>query len=180
MKTLITTVAMGLYMVLATGAVFAGGDEHRDGRKHERADRYESKIYGTVRSLPSGIIGIWNVNGRNINVTQSTIVKEKHGKAAVGAYVEVEGNFDGDLLNAFSVEVKRDSRESRKIHGTIESLSTGTNGAWIVNGEKILVQKDTLISERHGRAMVGAYVEVEGVSSGNALAASKIEVKRRR
>ncbi len=179
MKTLITIVAMGLSMVMATGAAFAG-DDHRGERSHEHGDRYESKIYGTIRSLPNGTIGIWNVNGREINVTQSTIINERHGKAAVGAYVEAEGTSEGNRLNAYKIEVKRDSREARKIYGRIDSLSTGKHASWTVNGETVLVNEDTLIKEKHGRAVVGAYVEVEGVSAGNALAARKIEVKRAR
>ncbi len=107
MKTLITTVAMGLSMVLATGAAFASGDEHRDGRTHEHSDQYESKLYGTVRSLPDDRIGTWNVNGREVNVTKDTFIRERHGTAAVGAYVEVEGISSGNALAARKIEVKR-------------------------------------------------------------------------
>jgi hypothetical protein len=178
MKPLMTIVAMGLSMAVATGTAFASGDEHHDSRSREHAERAESKIYGTVKSLPGGLIGIWHVNGREVKVTQNTLIREKHGKAAVGAYVEAEGSLDGNVLNATRIEVKRDSRESRKLHGTIESL--GKDGSLMVNGEKVLVNKDTLVREKHGKTVVGAYVEVEGVSSGNAIAASKIEVKRQR
>jgi hypothetical protein len=107
MKTFITTVAMGLSMVLATGTAFASADERHERSGHEHADQYESKIYGTVRSLPGGTIGTWNVNGREVNVTKETFIKERHGKAAVGAYVEVEGISSGNALVARKVEVKR-------------------------------------------------------------------------
>ncbi len=178
MKNMIVTVTMGMCLTLATGAAFASGQENHDGKKFEQADRHESKIYGTVQAIPNGSVGIWTVNGREINVTKSTNIKEKHGKAEVGSYVEVNGSFSGNTLHAYKIEVKRDSREIRKIRGTIESSSTGTNGTWIVNGEKILLNQDTFIREKHGRAVVGAYVEVEGVSSGNGFSARNIEVKR--
>ncbi len=107
MKTLITIVALGLSMAVATGAAFASSDERHEERDHEHAERAESKIYGTVKGLPSGMVGTWNVNGREVKVTKSTVIREKHGKAAVGAYVEAEGSLEGNVLNAYKVEVKR-------------------------------------------------------------------------
>lgn len=179
MKNVIIAVLMGLYMALAAGSVFAS--EHgRDGRMYAQADQYESKIYGTIRSIPQGMIGTWNVNGREINVIRNTIIEEKHGKAEAGSYVEVEGISNGNVMNAYKIEVKRDSREARSIYGKIESISTGNNGLWLVNGQEILVTNDTLIKEKHGRAIVGAYVKVEGSFSGNMFSARKIEVKRAR
>jgi len=180
MKNLIITVAMGLSVALAAGAAFGGEHGSHDSRVHAEAGQYESKVYGTIRSLPHGMVGIWDVNGREINVSKTTLIKEKHGKAELGAYVEVKGISSGNTLNAYKVEVKRDRKEVRKMRGTIESLSTGKDGKWIVNGEEIQINKDTFIKEKHGRAVVGAYVEVEGISSGNALSARKIEVKRAR
>lgn len=179
MKNFITTVALGLFVALAAGAAFAGEHERRDGGEYdERSGQYESTIYGTIRSLPKGMIGVWNVNGKEVNVTKTTLIKEKHGKAEVGAYVEVEGTFSGKMLNAHKVEVKRDGREELKIRGTVEKLAAGKDGKWIVNGEEILVSKDTVIKEKHGKAEVGAYVEVEGRRVGTTFSARKIEVKR--
>lgn len=179
MKNFITTVALGLFVALAAGAAFAGEYGRHEGKEYdERAGQYDSTIYGTVRSLPGGMIGVWNVNGREVNVTKATLIKEKYGKAAVGAYVEVEGTLNGKVLKAHKVEVKRDGREERKILGTIETLAAGKDGKWIVNGEEILVSRDTVIKEKHGKAEVGAYVEVEGRRVGTTFSARKIEVKR--
>lgn len=112
MKNVIITMAVGLYVVLlSAGVVFASGAERHDERRHAQTDQYESKIYGTIQSLPAGMIGIWNVNGREISVTKTTRIKEKYGKAEVGAYVEVEGTASGNTLNAYKVEVKRDRTE---------------------------------------------------------------------
>lgn len=108
MKTLIITMVMGLNMALATAAAFASGGERHDSRNHD--EQYESKVYGTIKSLPNGAIGTWNVNGRDVVVTNSTFIKEKHGKAEVGAYVEVEGMSSGNALTARKIEVKRSGR----------------------------------------------------------------------
>ena len=66
-----------------------------------------------------------------------------------------------------------------KIYGTVEKLPQEVPGAWIVDGNEILVTKDTFIKEDHGRPAVGAYVEVEGSYSGSTFIARKIEIKGR-
>lgn len=113
MKKVIITMAMGMYIAISTVTAFASGDERHDGSKNSESERHDSKIYGTIKSIPDGKIGIWNVNGREVNVTKSTIIKEKYGKAGVGGYVEVEGNTTGNKLNAYKIEVKRDSKEAK-------------------------------------------------------------------
>jgi hypothetical protein len=179
MTKFIITMAMGLLVMLsAAGGSFASGDERQAGRTSDHDEQYRSKIYGTIQNLPNGMTGIWKVDGKEINVTKTTIIKEKHGKAEVGAYIEVNGTATGNTFNAYKVEVKRGSKEVRIIIGTIESLPTGKYGTWKVNSEAILVKGDTFIREKNGKAQVGAYVEIEGIYSGNAFVARSIEVKR--
>ncbi len=60
----------------------------------------QQKFYGVVQAMPEqGYVGQWNIDGKTVNVTKDTKIKEKHGKLAVGAYVEVEGvNFEGKFI----------------------------------------------------------------------------------
>jgi len=124
MKKFIITIAMGLYVALSSGAVFASGNEDHQGRNHDDHqgrnhgdhsdhDQNNRKIYGKVQSLPNGRIGIWNVNGKEIIVSQNTLIREQHGKAEVGAYVEVKGSSNGNTLNADKIEVKSEGTEIR-------------------------------------------------------------------
>jgi hypothetical protein len=69
-------------------------------------------------------------------------------------------------------------RYESKFYGTVEKLPQGLVGTWVINKRDIAITKETRISERHGKAVPGAYVEVEGVNTGNAFTAHKIEVKR--
>ena len=79
---------------------------------HER-HRGESKMYGKIDSMPSsGFTGKWVIGGREVQVTDKTRIKEKHGRAEIGKYVEVEGVRDNDALIAYEIEVER-SRENR-------------------------------------------------------------------
>ncbi len=68
---------------------------------------YESRIYGTVEKIPPERVGLWVIGRRDIIVTRETRIIERHGKVAVGAYVEVEGNNTGKRFSASRMEVKR-------------------------------------------------------------------------
>jgi len=100
------TVAALLSLSLAAGTALAGDHGQRAGEYQERGD-YEIKIYGLIEKLPQDLVGAWVVNGREIVVTKDTWIREKHGKAEVGAYVEVEGNVTGKAFTAYEVKVKR-------------------------------------------------------------------------
>lgn len=107
MKALSAVLTMGLTLVLTTGTVLASEYERREGKGYEHSERYESKIYGTVSKIPEGGIGTWVVNGKEVLVTKDTLIKEEHGKAVVGAFVEVKGSYDGKTFTAYKIEVKR-------------------------------------------------------------------------
>jgi hypothetical protein len=68
----------------------------------------KQEFYGIVQTMPEqGYIGTWNIDGKTVYVTKDTKIKEKHGKLAVGAYVEVEGvNFEGKFI-ASEIETKK-------------------------------------------------------------------------
>jgi len=73
----------------------------------------QAKFYGTVEARPQeGVAGIWLVNGRELLVSRDTRINEKYGTAAVGAYVEVEGNFSGKNFIVYEIEVKDSSRHN--------------------------------------------------------------------
>jgi hypothetical protein len=110
MKALSAVLVMGFALVLTTGTALGSEYERRGGKEYEHHERYESKIYGTVSKIPEGGIGTWVVNGKEVLVTKDTFIEEEHGKAAVGAYVEVKGSYDGKIFTAYKIEVKRAKR----------------------------------------------------------------------
>jgi hypothetical protein len=81
-------------------------DEHHGHRKSQQ-NRDEFKIYGTIEQIADNGVGIWIIDGRKINVTAETKIKEQHGKAAIGAYVKVEGYYQDKTYNAYEVEIKK-------------------------------------------------------------------------
>jgi hypothetical protein len=68
----------------------------------------KQEFYGVVQTMPeTGYIGTWNIDGKAVQVTKDTKIEEKHGKLAVGAYVEVEGvTFEGKFI-ASEIETKK-------------------------------------------------------------------------
>jgi len=165
---------------------------------------YPAKFYGVVESIPqSGLNGTWTVNGRDIVVTGDTRVKEKYGKLATGAYVEVKGDFSGKKFIAYEIEVKGDRRRmgpddnfkkgrdrgmmrpgadkekffNSKFSGVIESMpETGYEGIWMIGGKKVEVINRTLIDETAGSVSKGADVKVKGIRHGDVITAHEIEI----
>ncbi|MEW6600707.1 MAG: DUF5666 domain-containing protein [Nitrospirota bacterium] len=142
------------------------------------------KLYGIVESMPAqGYAGEWVISGRKVLAGRDTYIKEKRGKAAVGAYVEVKGQQTGDVFTAYKIEVEGSSDTVQnpypgKFYGTVENMpDTGREGIWVINGRDVLVTLNTLIEEEYGKAAPGAYVEVKGDYSGKTFTAYKIEVK---
>ncbi|MCI5165573.1 MAG: hypothetical protein D3903_05630 [Candidatus Electrothrix sp. GM3_4] len=73
---------------------------------HER-HRDENKLYGIINSMPSsGFIGRWVVGGHEVEVTDKTRIKEKHGRAKIGRYVEIKGVRKNNKLIAYKIEVE--------------------------------------------------------------------------
>jgi hypothetical protein len=101
------TAVLGFALLATPGTPLAG----EDGSDETPPERYESKFYGTVEKLPHGMVGTWVINKRDIAITKETRISERHGKAAPGAYVEVEGVNTGKAFTAHRIEVKRSRRQ---------------------------------------------------------------------
>lgn len=95
-----------LMAVMSLSLAYAGdhGRSHDGDRKH---GEHDVKIYGNIEKIPDVSIGTWLVKGKEVQVTKDTIIREKHGKAVAGAYVEISGNYNGKVLQAAEIEVKR-------------------------------------------------------------------------
>ncbi len=105
------SIFVGAVVLLFAALVFAGpvlAGEHGGRRAGDYASgTAQSKIYGTIEKLPQDLVGTWVVKGREIVVTKDTVIKEKHGKPEIGAYVEAEGSVAGNTFTADEIEVKR-------------------------------------------------------------------------
>lgn len=126
------------------------------------------KFYGTIQSLPPGLIGQWVVSGQQVEVTPTTWLKAEHGPFVLGALVEVEGIRRADLsILASKIETKSQGGVSGggeiKFYGTVEFIPPGTLGAWQVGGRTVWVDAQTRFEESHGPILVGTLVEVKAL-----------------
>ena len=110
MKKFIMLFTIMTVLAFATGSSFGSEDHdyhHEYDHEHSHEHNYESRFYGTITNIPAEHVGIWIVNNKEVQVTETTHFSEKHGKAEVGAYVQVEGRHMGNVFEAYEIEVKR-------------------------------------------------------------------------
>ncbi len=144
------------------------------------------KFYGTVQSMPAGMYGAWIVDGRTVNVTPATRIKQKYGPITVGSYVEVKGWLQASgAVDATKVEGKRGSGGSPnpggyvKFYGTVQSMPAGLYGTWVVDGRVVNVSPSTVIRQKYGPIGVGSRVEVKGYQQADgSVNATQVEGKR--
>lgn len=103
------TILVLVFVSFMVGTGF-GSESEKRGSDSKHNGSHENKLYGIVEKMPAKITGIWIINGKEIHVTNHTSIKEKYGKAAVGAYVEVEGSYAGNTFIAHKIDVKRGNR----------------------------------------------------------------------
>ena len=137
------------------------------------------RFTGIVAMLPlatnnPNFVGDWKVGERVVHVSAQTKLDQTKARVMVGALVEVKGTQRADRsVDAASIEVKDDvpggPASYVRFYGTLTKLpdasiqiGNGRAGDWIVGGKTVHVEPKTRIKEEHGRAVVGAYLEVEG------------------
>ncbi len=144
------------------------------------------KFYGTVQSMPAGLYGTWVVDGRTVNVTPATRIKQKYGPITVGSYVEVKGWLQASgAVDATKVESKRSAGGNPdpggyvKFYGFVQGMPAGLYGAWIVDGRVVNVSPSTVIKQKYGPIGVGSRVEVKGYQQADgSVNATQVEGKR--
>lgn len=77
------------------------------GKRSDGNDDSLHEIKGRIEQVSEERAGVWIVNGREITVTDSTLIDEEHGRAVAGAFVEVHGYTSSDSFVATRIEVKR-------------------------------------------------------------------------
>jgi len=138
------------------------------------------RFTGIIASLPPsngtvpGFIGDWKVGDRVVHVTVQTKVDQTKARVAVGALVEIVGTQRADRsVDAITIEVKDNvpggPASYVRFYGALSRLpaasiqiGNGRAGNWMVGGKTVYVSPKTRIIEQHGRAVIGAFLEVEG------------------
>jgi hypothetical protein len=80
-----------------------GDSESRSHYEHSESDEF----YGTITTMPHGMLGTWVIDAREVYVNERTRIEEEDGPAKVGARVEVKGSYQKETFIARKIEVKR-------------------------------------------------------------------------
>jgi hypothetical protein len=124
------------------------------------------RFFGVVEALPpSGLIGLWRVSGRAVEVTSSTAVNQDKGVVEVGALIHVVGWRAGDKIIAEQITVLESPLPTTFVRfaGPIQELPpAGLIGVWTIGGKQVRVTERTLL-QGAGFAQVGAWAEGVGV-----------------
>jgi len=171
MKGKIRLIVIGLMLITLlvplAGALTAWADENNHGAI--------VKFQGIVESRPEGTtLGPWVIDGRTVQVVESTIINEAQGTATVGASVVVLAKrLAGGDLEAMLIRVKDPATPSDtvEIKGFILELG---DDYLVVNGLTITWTQSTHIE---GTLEVGAFVEIEARLTPSGYVAVTIEVK---
>ncbi|MCE5195410.1 MAG: DUF5666 domain-containing protein [Nitrospiraceae bacterium] len=62
---------------------------------------------GRIDKIPVGGLGTWIVDGKEVYVSESTIIKQLNGKADVGVFVDIKGSYIKDVFKAKEIEVRK-------------------------------------------------------------------------
>jgi hypothetical protein len=144
--------------------------------------RQPQNIKGKIEALPEGgLIGVWTVDGKQVEVTEQTRVMQRKFMAEVGATVHVVGYTEGDVVKALLVVVMGPAEGSKpfQLVGAIETLPTeGMVGEWVISGKTIIVTESTRIAGQQF-VKVGARVTVVGTQkTDGTLTATLVHAKQ--
>lgn len=132
------------------------------------------KLKGVAESAP--VNGLLKVSGTPVDISKAVI--EGGATIAAGQVLQVKGTWNGTVLLATKVEREGDGSIRNELYGVVSSVSTTGSQTFVtVNGVKVNV---TLAAFEHGSLAllaVGSYVEIKGFVQGDALVATKIELK---
>lgn len=150
------------------------------------------RFFGALTKLPdasiqigNGRAGDWTVGGKTVHVVSQTRIREEHGRAVVGAFLEVEGNQRTDgSVDASTIEVERDAAAPDgavgyiNFYGPIRTLpsAAGFVGLWMVDGKMVHVTAQTKLEQSRAKFAVNVNVSVSGYQlADNSVAAARIE-----
>ncbi|NOZ71780.1 MAG: hypothetical protein GXP38_07680, partial [Chloroflexi bacterium] len=135
-----------------------------------------SEFQGVINQIAENL---WTIDSYQVRVDASTDIDEEHGRAEVGALVEVKAVHEEDgSLFAMRIKVqtsREDADETIEFGGFIQAMEANQ---WLINGITFQVDANTVIDEHEGPAVVGALVEGKALrQSDGSLYAYHIKVE---
>jgi Domain of unknown function (DUF5666) len=94
------------------------------------------EFFGTIDALPSGasgLIGVWSVDGKLVDVTAQTVIEAEEAPIAIGTAVEVHGWQQADgMIEAQRIEARAQVGEMPGVGSQAVEFFDGQNGHFFV------------------------------------------------
>jgi len=152
-----------------------GDDDHHHG--------YDGHAFGTIQSLPTDLLGIWNISGISYTVNVTTTLIPTASAFTVGAQVRVMYYLNADqqrvarLIKRSNEDNGADDQSHSTLYGYVEQMPpSGFVGEWIVGGTRFLSTGATNFNETDGLLGLGAFVKMEYTASTGRNILHEIEV----
>ena len=126
---------------------------------------------GPIVSLPSDLMGTWQVGTTRVEVDRKTHIDTAGGAARPGAWVQVRAAQEGDVLRAQAVRVLPPAAVPtiEDIHGIVNKIQGDT---WVISGRRVRVPPTARILG--DVSPLGAVATVRGHREGTTLVADVI------
>lgn len=134
------------------------------------------EVMGAIQSFDDAA---WTLSGIALALDAETLIQgEPQTGLLAMAGAELQTDSSLLMLRARVMWHERDgSHPPVTLTGLIEQLPPqGLNGRWVVDGQNVIVNRNTLIDQRNGLAVVGAEVRVNGWQDGDVVVAREIIV----
>ena len=130
---------------------------------------------GVIQALPDDtLIGSWTIDGRQVDVSETTQLKDHHGPFVVGARVKVYGREGEGMVQAEKIETL--PAPEIQYSGRIMALPDGLFGSWTVGEKSVAVTPETELKQGNGPFALGGLVKVKGRLQGDgSIVALKVE-----
>lgn len=169
-----------VYGILSGNTITASRVESEDRIQDQVVEGEELEVEGTVSCYVD--LGDFKVNGVAIDATNA-LLQPSDLVIQDGMVLEAEGTWDGTVLAATSIELRRGRIEIEALVTSVDlqastiELSTGTAPTVVYVTTTTLLDDDNLAGERLSLAdiSIGDFLEVEAYQDGERLIATRID-----
>ncbi len=146
---------------------------------------------GLLQSFPTGLgAGVWQIGGRDVVVTEQTVLLTRHGSFVPGACIEAEGAIASDnTLQASKLQTESSDdcgaqqqfrlQDRVRFRDRVMTVPAGGGlGNWQIGGQVVEAVEFTRLRTDKGPLEPGACVDVKAIANGMNLQAEEIRRER--
>ena len=139
-----------------------------------------SQIYGVLGTVPSPLVGTWDIGGVSYTATTATRFEQERGPFFSGGCVDVKfqpgttNARESGSTDAYRCGTAGTQPVAYKIYGLVEVAQASSLGVWTIGGGQYTATSATRFNTEHGTLNVGTCATVEYSVSGGVNTAVRI------